>query len=129
MKDLIEMIAEGLEPASPEEIEAARLEALAQLKEDAEEDQPWDDVESQHVPGAPGFHSALHTIQLYMDTIERHILGNPAVLLDADSYRAAYRAYEALAETFQELASVALERAMGDLGEEEGGGEERAGRS
>ena len=48
------MIAEGLEPASPEEIEAARLEALAQLKEDAEEDQPWDDIESQHVPGAPG---------------------------------------------------------------------------
>ena len=125
MKDLIEMIAEGLEPASPEEIEATRLETIADLKQDAEEDQPWDDIESQHQPGAPGFHSALHTVQLYMDNIERHVLGNPAVLLDADSYRAAYRAYESLAETFQELASVALERAMGELDEGRGSREER----
>jgi hypothetical protein len=64
-----------------------------------------------------------------MDTVERHILGNPAVLLDADSYRAAYRAYEALAETFQELASVALERAMGEFDEDQGGGKGGAGRS
>jgi hypothetical protein len=119
MKDLIEMIAEGLEPASHEEIEAARLETLAQLKEDAQEDQPWDDIEAQHQPGAPGFHSALHTIQLYMDNIERHVLANPAVVLDPDTYRAAYRAYEALGETFQELASIALERAMGELDQEE----------
>ena len=48
----------------------------------------------------------------------RHVLGNPAVVLDADSYRAAYRAYESLAETYQELASIALERAMGEIGEE-----------
>ena len=125
MKDLIEMIAEGLEPASPEEIEATRLETIADLKQDAQEDQPWDDIESQHQPGAPAFHSALHTVQLYMDNIERHVLGNPAVLLDADSYRAAYRAYESLAETFQELASVALERAMGELDEGRGSREER----
>ena len=118
MKDLIEMIAEGLEPSSPEEIEAARLETLAQLKEDAEEDQPWEDLEAQNQPGAPGFHAALHTIQLYMDNIERHILGNPAVVLDPDSYRAAFRAYESLAETFQELTSVALERAMGEIEED-----------
>ena len=118
MKDLIEMIAEGLEPSSPEEIEAARLETLAQLKEDTEEDQPWEDLEAQNQPGAPGFHAALHTIQLYMDNIERHILGNPAVVLDPDSYRAAFRAYESLAETFQELTSVALERAMGEIEED-----------
>jgi hypothetical protein len=117
MKDLLEMIAEGLEPSSPEEIEAARLETLAQLKADAEEDQPWEDIEAQHGPGAPGFHSALHTVRLYMDSIERHVLGNPAVLLDADSYRASYRAYESLAETYQELASLALERAMEEIGE------------
>jgi hypothetical protein len=118
MKDLIEMIAEGVEPCSPEEIEAARLETLAQIKEDCAEEQVWKDVEAQHQPGSPGFHSALHTVQLYMDNIERHILGNPAVVLDSDSYRAAYRAYESLAETYQELASLALERAMGEIGEE-----------
>ena len=67
--------------------------------------------------GSPGFHSALNTVQLYMDSIERHVLGNPAVVLDADSYRAAYRAYESLAETYQELASLALERAMEEIGE------------
>jgi hypothetical protein len=128
MKDLIEMIAEGLEPASDEEIEKARAETLEQLREGSEEDQPWEDVEAQHQPGAPGFHSALHTIQLYMDNIERHVLANPAVVLDPGTYRAAYRAYEALGETFQELASIALERAMSDLdrGEDaerdEGGG-------
>ena len=118
MKDLIEMIAEGVEPSSPEEIEATRLETLAQIKEDCEEEHVWKDVEAQHQPGSPGFHSALHTVQLYMDNIERHVLGNPAVVLDADSYRAAYRAYESLAETYQELASIALERAMGEIGEE-----------
>ena len=74
-------------------------------------------------PGAPGFHSALHTIQLYMDNIERHVLANPAVVLDPETYRAAYRAYEALGDTFQELASIALERAMGELDEEKGGEE------
>ena len=123
MKDLIEMIAEGLEPASDEEIEKARGETLEQLKESSDEDQPWDDVEAQHQPGAPGFHSALHTIQLYMDNIERHVLANPAVVLDPETYRAAYRAYEALGDTFQELASIALERAMGELDEEKGGEE------
>jgi hypothetical protein len=115
MKDLIEMIAEGMEPSSDEEIEEARQGMLSQLKEDADEDQPWEDVEVQHQPGTHGFHSALHTIQIYMDSIERHILANPAVVLDAGSYRAAYRAYEALADAFQELASIALERAMGEL--------------
>jgi hypothetical protein len=128
MKDLIEMIAEGLEPASDEEIEKARAETLEQLKRDEDADQPWEDIEAQHQPGAPGFHSALHTIQLYMDNIERHVLANPAVVLDPETYRAAYRAYEALGETFQELASMALERAMGQLEEEEGekGGGARA---
>jgi hypothetical protein len=129
MKDLIEMIAEGLEPASDEEIEKARGETLQQLKESAEEDQPWDDIEAQHQPGAPGFHSALHTIQLYMDNIERHVLANPAVVLDPDTYRAAYRAYEALGETFQELASIALERAMGELDQEEEGAQGKGRRS
>jgi hypothetical protein len=129
MKDLIEMIAEGLEPASDEEIEKARGETLQQLKESSEEDQPWDDIEAQHQPGAPGFHSALHTIQLYMDNIERHVLANPAVVLDPDTYRAAYRAYEALGETFQELASIALERAMGEIDQEEAGGQGKARRS
>jgi hypothetical protein len=128
MKDIIEMIAEGLEPASDEEIEKARAETLEQLKRDEDADQPWEDIEAQHQPGAPGFHSALHTIQLYMDNIERHVLANPAVVLDPGTYRAAYRAYEALGETFQELASMALERAMGQLEEEEGekGGGARA---
>jgi hypothetical protein len=123
MKDIIEMIAEGLEPASDEEIEKARAETLEQLKRDEDADQPWEDIEAQHQPGAPGFHSALHTIQLYMDNIERHVLANPAVVLDPETYRAAYRAYEALGDTFQELASIALERAMGELDEEKGGEE------
>ena len=90
---------------------------------DTDADQPWEDIEAQHQPGAPGFHSALHTIQLYMDNIERHVLANPAVVLDPETYRAAYRAYEALGDTFQELASIALERAMGELDEEKGGEE------
>jgi hypothetical protein len=123
MKDIIEMIAEGLEPASDDEIEKARAETLEQLKRDEDADQPWEDIEAQHQPGAPGFHSALHTIQLYMDNIERHVLANPAVVLDPETYRAAYRAYEALGDTFQELASIALERAMGELDEEKGGEE------
>jgi hypothetical protein len=123
MKDIIEMIAEGLEPASDEEIEKARAETLEQLKRDEDADQPWEEIEAQHQPGAPGFHSALHTIQLYMDNIERHVLANPAVVLDPETYRAAYRAYEALGDTFQELASIALERAMGELDEEKGGEE------
>jgi hypothetical protein len=131
MKDIIEMIAEGLEPASEEEIEKARAETLEQLKQDEDADQPWAEIEAQHQPGAPGFHSALHTIQLYMDNIERHVLANPAVVLDPDTYRAAWRAYEGLGETFQELASIALERAMGELEREEGeeGGGERPRRS
>jgi hypothetical protein len=129
MKDLIEMIAEGLEPASDEEIEKARGETLEQLKESSDDDQPWEEVEAQHQPGAPGFHSALHTIQLYMDNIERHVLANPAVVLDPDTYRAAYRAYEALGETFQELASIALERAMGELDQEEKGGQGKSRRA
>ncbi|HXV24131.1 MAG TPA: hypothetical protein VED46_07720 [Alphaproteobacteria bacterium] len=120
MKDLIEMIAAGMEPSSDEEIEQARQETLAQLKEDAEDDQPWEDTEAQHQPGTHGFHSALHTIQLHMDNIERHILANPAVVLDAGAYLAAYRSYEALADAFQELAAIALERAMGELDDEDG---------
>lgn len=115
MKDLIEMITEGMEAASEEEIEEARQETLAQLKASADEDQPWADIEAQHQPGAPGFHSALHTIQLYMDSIERHVLANPAVALDAEGFKAAYRAHEALAETFQALAAIALEQALGEI--------------
>ena len=106
MKDIIEMIAEGLEPASDEEIEKARAETLEQLKRDEDADQPWEDIEAQHQPGAPGFHSAMSSVD---DLFDR--------------YRAAYRAYEALGDTFQELASIALERAMGELDEEKGGEE------
>jgi hypothetical protein len=111
MKDLIELITTGLEPSSDEEIEQARLETLSQLKEDLE-DQPWEEVEALHRPGGHGYHSALHTIQLYMDGLERHVLANPAVAMDPDSFRAAFRANEELAETFRELASIALDEAM-----------------
>jgi hypothetical protein len=116
MKDLIELITSGLEPSSDEEIEQARLETLQQLKDDLE-DQPWEDVEALHRPGGHGFHSALHTIQLYMDGLERHVLANPAVAMDSDTYRAAFRANEELAETFRELASIALDEAMGAMEE------------
>jgi hypothetical protein len=118
MKDLIELITSGLEPSSDEEIEQARLETLQQLKDDLE-DQPWEDVEALHRPGGHGFHSALHTIQLYMDGLERHVLANPAVAMDPDTYRAAFRANEELAETFRELASIALDEAMGGTEENE----------
>src|SRR3954453_23988695 len=118
MKDLIELITSGLEPSSDEEIEESRLEVLEQLKEDLEE-QPWGDVEALHRPGGHGFHSALHTIQLYMDGLERHVLANPAVATDPDSHRAAFRANEGLAETFRELASIALEEAMGEAEDED----------
>jgi hypothetical protein len=111
MKDLIELITTGLEPSSDEEIEQARLETLSQLKEDLE-DQPWEEVEALHRPGGHGYHSALHTIQLYMDGLERHVLANPAVAMDPNSFRAAFRANEELAETFRELASIALDEAM-----------------
>ena len=123
MKDLIELITSGLEPSSDEEIEQARLETLQQLKEDLE-DQPWEDVEALHRPGGHGFHSALHTIQLYMDGLERHVLANPAVAMDPDTYRAAFHANEELAETFRELASIALDEAMGGPEEDEEGPDE-----
>jgi hypothetical protein len=118
MKDLIELITAGLEPSSDEEIEQARLETLSQFKEDVD-DQPWLEIEALHRPGGHGYHSALPTIQLYMDSLERHVLANPAVAMDAGSYRAAFRAHEGLAETFHELASIALEEAMDENGGEE----------
>ena len=119
MKDLIELITEGMEPSSEEEIEQSRAQMLEELKQSIEEDEDWSEVELNHRPGGHGFHSALHTIQLFMDDIERHVMGNPAVALDPDSYRAAFRAHEALAQSFQELASIALEEAMEAMGKDD----------
>jgi hypothetical protein len=59
-----------------------------------------------------------------MDGLERHVLANPAVAMDPDTYRAAFRANEELAETFRELASIALDEAMGGPEEDEEGPDE-----
>ncbi len=128
-KDLIELITSGVESSSDEDIETSRLEMLSELREDSKGNVDWEEVEAQHRPGGHGFSSALHTIQLYMDSLQQHVLANPAVALDDGCYRAAFRAHEALARSFHELASVALEEALDEIDGEEDENEAGAGRA
>lgn len=95
---------------SDQEIEEMRQEQLA--KEDKERTDPDDpqlddsDWRERFKPGTFGCHEALQMASVFQDMVSSHLLDHPAVLMDEQAYRLAYKAQEYLYHTYQRLGEV-----------------------
>lgn len=86
---------------TPEEIERFRLERLAeQLEENSETaEQPTE----RFWPGTYGCHEALQMASVFQDSIDRHLCGHSAVLLDPEWFRLASEAHIAIYNLYQAI--------------------------
>ena len=79
------------------EIEESRLEALAELDSDAS---------ARFAPGTMGAHEALHTAWILLETLDRHLLTHPAVVLNPAWYRRASLAHDELFALYQDIGAA-----------------------
>jgi hypothetical protein len=85
---------------TPDDIEAERIERLAELDRENADDPGW---REHFVLGSLGCHEALHTASVLQAVVEEHLASHPAVLLDPECFALASRASEALADLYQAL--------------------------
>jgi hypothetical protein len=55
------------------------------------------------VPGSLGFHEALHTASIQMETFEQYVLEHPAVVRDPELYAEAHLVFTRLFDFYQAL--------------------------
>jgi hypothetical protein len=79
------------------EIEEDRLRALE------EHDDLAKGAEGNYTPGSMGCHEALHMANLMADTLDRHLLNHPAIVLNASWYARVWRACNELGALYQEI--------------------------
>lgn len=79
---------------SDAEIEENRQQALADLEADAS---------AKFAPGTMGCHEALHTAWILLDTLDRHLLEHPAIVLNPAWYKRVARAHDELFEVYQDI--------------------------
>lgn len=79
------------------EIEEDRQRALADLEKDAS---------AKFAPGSMGCHEALHVANMMADTLERHLLTHPAIILNPDWYARVSRACHELGTLYQEIGAA-----------------------
>ena len=79
------------------EIEEDRQEALAELDKDGL---------GNYAPGSKGSHEALHTAWLLLDTLDRHLLEHPAIILNAAWYKRVKRAHNELFAVYQDIGAA-----------------------
>ena len=87
-----------------EEVEEIRVERLAAAAH--ERDEVAESLAERFKPGSMGFHEALHTASLLLDSVDRHLADHPAVLARSELYRLAHRAQEALFNLYQQLGEL-----------------------
>ena len=98
---------------TPDEVENARLAAITGYRGDldaGEEENPnWlDDLKERGKPGTFGYHEALHTTSIQMDSLERYVLEHPAILMDKEAYRLCHEAHTLLFNLYQHLGAIHL---------------------
>lgn len=54
-------------------------------------------------PGTMGYHEALHTSSIVMDSVERYLMSHPAILGDPEAYKMAHNAFSNLFNLYQYL--------------------------
>lgn len=89
-----------------EEIEAMRLERLAEAAVDRDVDQTT--LVAQVAPGSFSCHEALHTTSVVMDMLDSHVCDHPSVLADPEWYRLASEASTALYNLYQAIGAKHL---------------------
>jgi len=50
-----------------------------------------------------GYHEALHTSSIVMDSVERYLMSHPAILGDPEAYKMAHNAFSNLFNLYQYL--------------------------
>lgn len=90
--------------STDDEVEEFRLERLAERAR--EHNEAAESLAERFKPGSMGFHEALHTTSVMLDSVDRHIADHPAVLARPELYRLAHRAQEALFNLYQELGEL-----------------------
>jgi hypothetical protein len=94
---------------TPAEIEASRREAIDNLGSEDEQGK-YDPgiVPEDNIPGTFSYHEALHTASVLMDSVDRHLVEHPAILLDKEAFGLAHAAHSALFNLYQHLGSKHL---------------------
>ena len=89
---------------SPEEIEGARLEALADIL--AEKD--GEERLSHNEPGSFGYHEALDRSSQVLNILDNSLMEHPAIVSDSEAFRLAHEAHTAIFNLYQHLGAKHL---------------------
>lgn len=87
--------------STPEEHEAHRVQRLAKAIEDR--DFTASEIEKKFAPGTHGCHEAMHVACLMNDLVDERLCSHPAILRNAEWYRLAATAQEALWALYQAI--------------------------
>ncbi|MFD1327117.1 hypothetical protein [Mycoplana ramosa] len=64
---------------------------------------------ARNSPGTTGFHEATHTASIVLDLLDQHLLHHPAIAGNAELFRYASRASEALFNLYQSMGAAQVE--------------------
>jgi hypothetical protein len=96
------------------ELEEERLKQLDLLAR--ERDIASATMLARYAPGTLGYHEATHTASIVLDLVDQHLLHHPAIAGNAEWFRLASRASEALFNLYQAMGSAQLETHHADEG-------------
>jgi hypothetical protein len=85
----------------PEEFEQARLQRLANAIEDR--NYTVSEIDEKFAPGTHGCHEAMHLASVINDLVDERLCNHPAILRNAEWYRLAATAQEALWNLYQAI--------------------------
>ncbi|GEO80941.1 hypothetical protein [Pararhodospirillum oryzae] len=86
---------------SDDEIEELRQRFLDEMGDDF--------VPDEVSPGSFGCHEALHMADFLMESVDRSLLGHPAVVQNPAWFELAYKAHQALFQLYQDIGIAHLE--------------------
>ncbi|MCF3638739.1 hypothetical protein LXM94_01975 [Rhizobium sp. TRM95111] len=96
------------------ELEDERLKRLAAMAR--ERGMPVATLLSRNAPGTLGGHEATHTASIVLDLLDQHLVAHPAIVGDAQWFRLASRASEALFNLYQAMGAAQIDQGQPDEG-------------
>ena len=87
-------------------LEAERQEAIEDLQDQLQDNEPWDEFVAHHMPGAFGFHEAVHGAAMSLAQFNQFVVNHPSVILDPRLYGRANAVMNAMAEFYQMAADI-----------------------
>ncbi|WP_199564217.1 hypothetical protein [Shinella sp. WSJ-2] len=96
------------------ELEDERLKQLDILA--AERSMTPSDLLAQYASGSFGFHEAVHTTSIVLDLVDDQLLHHPAIAGNAEWFRLAAKASEALFNLYQSMGAAQVARHSLDEG-------------